>query len=198
MQMRYDIDHPDVITLIQKDPKLQSLFIAVGPLTIEIHQPIFPFLVFTIIGQQLSTKVVNILYQKIEDSLPSVTPENILKMPFDHYLKIGLSRRKISTIMTISEAALAGALDPVHWQKSKTEMTAHLTQFKGIGPWTVDMIMMFPLGDMDHFSTRDLGLVKAYQKLFNEASLDAIEKDAENWRPLRSLVAHYLWAYWDN
>lgn len=198
MKITYDLKHPDIAVLMKQDPKLKSLFETVGPLTIEINQPLFPFLVFTIVGQQLSTKVVDILYQKIEKLVGSVTPENILSKPFEAYLELGLSRRKITTIQTVSEAALNGALDPSYFQKSKKEMTDHLTQFKGIGPWTADMILMFPLGDMDHFSTLDLGLVKAYQKLFFDASLEVIEKDAENWRPLRSVVAHYLWAYWDN
>lgn len=198
MKITYDLKHPDVAILIEKDAKLKRLFEIVGPLTIEINQPLFPFLVFTIIGQQLSTKVVNKLYQKTQDLVGDITPLNILSKSFDDFFELGLSRRKIETIQNLSEAALKGALDPIHFQKSRNEIIDHLTQFKGIGPWTADMIIMFPLADMDHFSTLDLGLVKAYQKLFYEASLDAIEKDAENWRPLRSVVAHYLWAYWDN
>lgn len=198
MKITYDLKHPDIAVLLRKDPKLKSLFEVVGPLTIEIHQPIFPFLIFTIIGQQLSTKVVNILYQKLENLLGEINPQNVLSKPFEAYLDLGLSRRKITTIQTISEAAIKGDLDLSLTQKSKEKTTEHLMQFKGIGPWTADMMLMFPLGDMDHFSTLDLGLVKAYQKIFFEASLEAIEKDAENWRPLRSIVAHYLWAYWDN
>jgi 3-methyladenine DNA glycosylase/8-oxoguanine DNA glycosylase len=199
MKITYDLKHSDIAILIEKDKKLKTLFETVGPLTIEIHQPFFPFLIFTILGQQLSTKVVDILYQRVRDLITDITPENVLSKGFDDYFKLGISRRKISTIFTLSEAALEGALDPVYFMnRSKADITKHLVSFKGIGPWTADMMMMFPLGDMDHFSLLDLGLVKAYQKLFNEASLDAIEKDAENWRPLRSIVAHYLWAYWDN
>ncbi len=199
MEIIYHLEHPDIVFLSQNDPKLERLFKHVGKLTIEIHQPAFPFLIYTIIGQQISTKVVEILYQRLHDLVGELTPQNILNQPFEAYITLGLSRRKIETMMTMADAAINGAFAPVYFNGvSPQKITQHLTQFKGIGPWTADMLIMFSLGHMDHFSTLDLGLVKAYQKLFGEASLAAIEKDAQNWRPLRSVVAHYLWAYWDN
>jgi DNA-3-methyladenine glycosylase II len=199
MKITYHLEHPDIVFLSQNDPKLERLFNHVGTLTIEILQPAFPFLIYTIIGQQISTKVVEILYQRLHNLVGELTPENVLEKPFEAYVTLGLSKRKIETMMTMAEAALNGAFVPtVFNHASPQKITQHLTQFKGIGPWTADMFIMFSLGHMDHFSTLDLGLVKAYQKLYGEAPLAAIEKDAQNWRPLRSVVAHYLWAYWDN
>jgi DNA-3-methyladenine glycosylase II len=199
MKITYDLQHPNILALNKKDPKLLPLFEIVGSLTVELFQPHFPFFIFTIIGQQLSTKVVDVLYQRLESYLGALTPVLVFAADDEDLFNLGLSRRKIQTMKIIAEAAMKGDLDAHHFEHQTPEkITQHLTAYKGIGPWTADMFMMFSLGHMDHFSILDLGLVKAYQKLFGPASLEAIKKDALNWRPFRSIVAHYLWAYWDN
>lgn len=199
MKITYDLNHPNIVYLSEKDSNLIPLFERVGALTVELFQPYFPFFIFTIIGQQISTKVVDVLYQRLEKHLGALTPVHLLNADDDALFKLGLSRRKIQTMKIVAAAAINGDLDPHHFEGQTPEkISQHLTAFKGIGPWTADMFMMFSLGHMDHFSTLDLGLVKAYQKLFGPASLEEIKKDALNWRPFRSIVAHYLWAYWDH
>lgn len=187
--------------LVGKDPKLKHLFDQVGDLTIETSWDYLPFLVFTIIGQQISTRVVAQLYQRILHLCnQEITAHTLLTLSLKTLKSTGLSMRKAEYITALAEAAHAGHLDPAFFQDvPKEDIFKHLTRIRGIGPWTVDMFLMFALNDWDHFSLKDLGLIHGYTRFFNvDKSLDDIEKDTLNWRPYRSLVAHYLWYVHDH
>lgn len=187
---------PRLLELEQKDPKLTSLFNDVGDLPITLSWDAFSFMVFTIIGQQLSVKVVEKLYQKVIQACGgTLTPKRVLNLSYESLRALGLSGRKAEYLHTTSHAFLEGHFHPSTFSLSeKDALFTHLQKIRGIGPWTVDMFVMFVLDDMDHFSKKDLGLIHGYNRFFKrELTPDQIEKDALNWRPYRSIVAHYLW-----
>ncbi len=187
--------------LIEKDPKLQHLFDHVGDLTIEISWDMFPFLVYTIIGQQLSVKVVQTLYARLLSACQNtLNPERLLGLSKDTLRSLGLSMRKAEYLHALALAADSGMLEKDTLDTfEKPELFAHFQEIRGIGPWSVDMVLMFVFDDMDHFSKKDLGLIHGYNRFFNrDMHPDDIEKDAMNWRPYRSIVAHYLWHVHDS
>lgn len=199
MKKTIDRKAPEIKILETKDPKLKKLFDHVGDCQIEIDHSYFPFLVYTIIGQQVSLKVADLLYARLQDVF-EITPENILSRSHDFYRELGLSYRKASYIHHLSEFFLSHPLMLENLKLySKSFIYDLLIKVKGIGPWSIDMFIMFCLSDMDHFSKKDIGLINAYNHCFNlQKSPDEIEKDALNWRPYRSIVAHYLWHYNDH
>ena len=85
------------------------------------------------------------------------------------------------------------------WSKLNDEdLKKHMVKFKGIGPWTAEMVMMFSLMRPDVFSVKDLGLVKGVQKLVPEAKTkESVEKVAERWKPYRTAASWYLWRMQD-
>lgn len=185
-----------LLELEQKDAKLTRLFDDVGDLLIEISWELFSFMVSTIIGQQLSVKVAATLTQRVKDACDEhLTPDRILALSQDTLRALGLSNRKAEYLHALSEASLQGLLDVNDFDLLKKDAIFKKVQaIRGIGPWSVDMMLMFVLDDMDHFSKKDLGLIHGYNQFFNRSlSPDDIEKDAINWRPYRSIVAHYLW-----
>ena len=185
-----------LIELEKKDAKLTRLFDDVGDLAIEISWEMFPFMVFTILGQQLSVKVAQTLFQRVRDAcLGTLDAARVLNIPHERLREIGLSNRKAEYLHALSEASLKGHLDIKRFDLDQKEaIFKHFQMIRGIGPWSVDMMMMFVLDDMDHFSKKDLGLIHGYNRFFDfQLSPDEIEKDALNWRPYRSIVAHYLW-----
>lgn len=190
---------PEIKTLETKDKSLKKLFDHVGDCEIKIDHPYFSFLIYTIIGQQVSLTVADLLYARLEDTF-EITPHNILSKSHDFYRSLGLSYRKAEYIHHLSNFFLNEPLMQTDLKKqSKSFIYDLLIQVKGIGPWSVDMFIMFCLSDMDHFSKKDIGLINAYNACFGlNKTPDEIEKDALKWRPYRSIVAHYLWHYNDN
>jgi DNA-3-methyladenine glycosylase II len=181
------------------DSKLKILFDHVGNCEIKINHPHFPFLVYTIIGQQVSLKVADMLYERVQNAF-EITPSNILSKPADFYRELGLSYRKAEYLHHLAHFFKETSRDGYQLNtESKEKVYDALIQVKGIGSWSVDMFIMFCMSDMDHFSKKDIGLINAYNQCFNlNKTPDEIEKDALKWRPYRSVVAHYLWHYNDH
>ena len=109
----------------------------------------------------------------------------------------GLSGAKAKTIQGLANAALEKRVDfkNLH-EQSDEEVYQDLTQLWGIGPWTVDMFMMFQLGRLDIWPTGDLGVRRGWEKthkLKAEITPEALYKKGEKFRPHRSIVAWYCW-----
>lgn len=198
--LTYTLDHKDVVNLLALDPTLRPLFEKATPLTITLSHDPFSFMVFTVLGQQLSTKVADLLYARLQDAVaPTLTPKTLLTLSYDTLRSLGLSDAKAQTLLRVAQATEEGYLDSHHLSKPPHLVEAHLCQLKGIGPWSAEMFIMFVLDHMDVFSVRDLGLFKAYNQFF-ETSLTPSEltERATSWSPYRSLVAHALWHVWDS
>lgn len=198
--LTYSLNHKDVVNLIALDPTLQPLFEQATPLTITLSHDPFSFMAFTVLGQQLSTKVADLLYARLQDATSfSLTPKSLLELSYETLRSFGLSNAKAQTLLRLAQATEEGYLDPHHLSKSPHLVQAHLCQLKGIGPWSAEMFIMFVLDDMDVFSVRDLGLFKAYNQFFNVALTPSeLTEKASTWSPYRSLVAHALWHVWDS
>lgn len=199
MKKTIDRTSDEIMTLESLDPKLKKLFDHVGDCPVELNHPYFPFFVYTIIGQQVSLKVADMLYERLK-AVFEINPENILSKPHEFYRELGLSYRKAEYLHHVALFFLSDDYKFLNLESlTKDEVYEIFIKIKGVGPWSIDMFIMFCLSDMDHFSKKDIGLINAYNACFNVVKTpDEIEKDALNWRPYRSIVAHYLWHYNDN
>ena len=195
--MTYNQTHPYVITLKSQDPHLHHLFELVPEVTVQYADNDFHFLVFSIIGQQLSTKVVTILYQRLEDHLKEILPETISNASFDALRALGLSKQKITYIKNLATYFMTSR--SYFNTLSSNEKTQALLSIKGIGPWTVDMYKMFVLREDNHFSYGDLGLIRALEHVYQKPikTPEDIKKATKRWSPYQSIVCHFLWKYWD-
>lgn len=194
-----EITTPEIVALCQQDPSLKPLFEAACPFIIQHGYEPFEFMVFTILGQQLSTRVADLLFERVLAATNhTLTPKALHQLSDDTLRDCGLSNAKTQTVKRLAKATLEGFLDPHHFAKSRTHTVRHLCSLKGLGPWSAEMFVMFVLDDFDVFSVRDLGLYKAYQRFFN-VSLTPQELDNKtaSWAPYRAYVAHALWHLWD-
>ena len=125
-------------------------------------------------------------------------------MPFDKLRAIGLSNAKASYVQNVAAYLLQHHADDKKLNKmSDEEVIAFLTPIKGVGRWTVEMLLMFTLGREDIFAVDDLGIQQAMTRLYK---LDAADKKSmrekmlkisEKWRPFRTYACFYLWKYKD-
>ena len=114
---------------------------------------------------------------------------------------VGLSNAKASYIRGIAEAVNSGETDLKAMETaSEQEVITELTKLKGVGVWTAEMFLMFTLGREDLFSTGDLGLKRAIEKLYQvtDPSDDELLKISEIWSPYRTYACRILWESLDN
>ncbi|MEM8603549.1 MAG: DNA-3-methyladenine glycosylase 2 family protein [Cyanobacteria bacterium P01_H01_bin.121] len=188
-----------IAQLIALDPDFGTIEQPEQPFTVRQWEPTFAALVRVITGQQLSTKAAQAIYNRLTDAI-ELTPTNLLATSVDQLQQAGLSRNKIKTCQGLAAAIVAGELqlDALKFQ-SDAEVIATLTQFKGVGPWTAEIFLLFCLQRLDIFPAADLALRVGYQRLKGLAerpSTEQLIQLCEPLRPWRSAAAHLLWYYY--
>jgi DNA-3-methyladenine glycosylase II len=160
----------------------------------------------SIISQQLSTKVAAIIYERFLALFPAKKPtiQKVLDTPEDTLRAIGISYAKINYIYAVASFCLEHKITDKKLQKlSNEEIIELLTQIKGVGKWTVEMLLMFSLGREDVFAVDDLGIQQAMTKLYDldptnkkQFKLDMLSI-AEAWSPFRTYACLHLWRWKD-
>jgi DNA-3-methyladenine glycosylase II len=156
-------------------------------------------LVRSIVGQQLSTRSARAIFGRLtalfDDRTP--TPRELLDTDPGKLREVGLSRAKVAYLRDLAERVEDGELDLEGIaERPDEEVAAELTRVKGLGPWSVQMFLIFHLGRPDVLPVGDHGIRRAVQDQYGLDELpDAaeIERIAEPWRPNRSLASLYLW-----
>ncbi len=166
------------------------------------NQSHFESLVSSVISQQLATAAARTINARFKEQVKQVSPKQVQKIDDLILRQVGLSAAKTKTIKGLASAALNGEID---FEKLDQEEDAivyqKLTALWGIGPWTVDMFMMFKLGRLDIWPTGDLGVRRGWEKIHNakvEITPNELLKKGEKFQPHRSVVAWYCWRALDN
>ena len=189
--------HLYVKTLIRQDPNLETLFETVKSVTIPFDHDGFHFLIFTITGQQVSAHVAHIIFHRLKSIVSTLNPHALLEVDDQALRAIGLSFAKIQTMKRLAHYCVENNFN-FNTFLDKT-MTDKFISIKGIGPWTMDMYEMFVLKNLNHFSFKDLGLIEGLRHIYSNQKLeiDDMKKVSLLWSPYQSIVAHFLWEYWD-
>jgi 3-methyladenine DNA glycosylase/8-oxoguanine DNA glycosylase len=188
--------------LSESDNRLKSLIEQVGPFRLEVRHMLDPFqaLLRSIVYQQLSGHAAAAIYRRLVETVGEdpPTPESVLATPDQELRDAGLSWAKIAGINDLSEKAAAGVvpgLDELH-RSDNDEIIERLTVIRGIGRWTVEMLLIFRLGRADILPVTDLGVRKGYMLTYGLDALPTpkeLEKLCDHWRPYRSVASWYLW-----
>jgi len=163
-------------------------------------------LIGSIMSQQLSVKVANVIYERFlalyNGKEPS--PQQILDTPAPTLRAIGLSNAKVSYVHNVARFAVEERLTDQKLAKmTDEEVIKYLTQIKGVGRWTVEMLLMFYLGREDVFAIDDWGLQQAMIKIYKldntdkKAFREKLLKISGKWSPYRTYACRYLWAWKD-
>lgn len=179
---------------------IENLEIQIKP---EPDIDIYHSLLESIVSQQLSTKVVRVIWGRFTglfvDGYPDA--ESLLSKEHELLRGIGLSNSKANYVKNVAEFSLKNDMSFAYLQqKQDEEIIDYLSQIKGVGRWTVQMILMFPMDRPNVFPVDDLGIQNAMKKLYG-LELDKKElklkmnEIASIWDPYRSLASKYLWKY---
>ena len=165
----------------------------------------FEYLALTILYQQLSTKVADVISKRFRALFTSELfplPKKILKVPDEKLRAVGISWAKVKYIKDLAEKVASQQVNlEVLDQLTDEEVIVELTKVKGVGRWTAEMFLMSALGRPDIFSFGDLGLQTAIKKAYSFKTLPSkrtMQRISKHWSPYRSHAARLLWASLDN
>jgi len=157
----------------------------------------FATLARAIVGQQISVKAAQSVWDRFAACVGDVNPENVLKRERPVLRACGLSDRKTEYIADLAQHFADGRIHVQRWpEMSDEEIIAELVEVRGIGRWTAEMFLMFSLLRADIFPLDDLGLQKGIRLVYfkgRKVSLRTMQKLGEGWRPWRSVATWYLW-----
>jgi len=154
---------------------------------------LFYTIVRSIIGQQISVIAAESIWNRFESMVGSVTPERVRKFSKEEIASCGITRPKSGYILGLANDS-DELLNFPYSTSSESEVRKHLIRFKGVGPWTAEMVMIFALLLPDVYSPKDIGLVNAIKRLFPEVeTMDEAEEVAQRWAPYRTMACWYLW-----
>jgi DNA-3-methyladenine glycosylase II len=185
------------------DPRMAALIARSRRYEISPASSIRPFdaLAESIAYQQLNGKAAASIWNRVRALYPKrrrLDPARVLATPDETLRAAGLSRAKIAAIKDLAAKTLDGTVPSSRalLRMSDDEIVARLTTVRGIGRWTVEMLLLFDLGRPDVWPVDDYGVRKGFAKTFGKRKLPTpkqLMKHGEKWRPYRSLAAWYFW-----
>lgn len=181
---------------------MKALIKTQGVYMIEQKKNVCLQLCASIMSQQLSTKVATLIFNRFLNLFKSKSPKpaDILEVSHEALRSVGLSNAKALYVRNVCEFFIEHKLtDARLYKMNNEEVLSLLTRIKGVGQWTVEMLLMFTLARPDVFSTGDLGLQKAIVKLYRLEYIhpkelhDKMNEIACNWSPYRTYACRHLW-----
>ena len=160
------------------------------------REDMFYTLIRSIVGQQISVRAADTIWDKIVNEAKEIRPEIIYSMDENTMRNCGLSKRKVEYMKAVSEKWING-YDKINWHELSDEaVTEKLVEIRGIGKWTAEMILIFTLMRPDIFPMGDIGAIRALEKIYNKGqkmNKEQIEEIVKKWKPWRTIATWYLW-----
>jgi DNA-3-methyladenine glycosylase II len=192
--------------MAEKDKKLEKVLSKQQPIVLKEEKDHVDYLCSSIIGQQLSTKVAAVIRDRFFSLIDQEKKlaEQIIKLEVDVMRSVGLSQSKAGYMKNLASFSIENNDQILSLNTmSDEEVVKFLTQIKGIGAWTVEMLLMFAMQREDVFPVDDLGIQQAMIKLYE---IDASSKKelklkmnqiADSWSPYRTYASMHLWRWKD-
>lgn len=193
---------PHIIRHLKKDAILNPVIQKANPVVEKPSVSLFEHLTRSVLAQQLSTKAAATIYGRFRNHFPgsALYPEQVLNTPVDDLRRLGLSGQKASYVHNISRHFLENDLMNVDWHRlTDDEIIDRLLPIKGVGLWTIQMILIFNLLREDVFPVDDLAIRQRMIAWYRPDGKGPVLRQnlhaiAEKWRPYRSWACRYIWA----
>jgi len=183
--------------LARRDPVLAAIMRRHPRVHMVARGEPFHTLARAIVGQQISVKAAQSVWNRVVACCGAISPENVLARKRTELRACGLSDRKTEYIADLAQHFVDGKIHARDWPRmSDEEIIAELTDVRGIGRWTAEMFLMFNLLRPDVYPLGDLGLLRAVRVSYfkgRKVPLQRIRKLGLAWQPWRSVATWYLW-----
>ena len=198
--------YSEILEYLKRDDLLYQAILSLDrEVKPHLNVDIYASMLSSIVSQQLSTKVVRVIWKRFTDLFPEGYPDARSLLATEHEMlrKVGLSNNKANYVKNVAAFHLENDMGFDHLQNmTDEEIISYLTRIKGVGKWTVQMILMFPMDRPNVFPVDDLGIQNAMKRLYGlelekKALREKLEEIAQGWHPYRSLACKYLWEITD-
>ena len=192
-----------VAALTRQDRRLARLIQRAGPCELRAERLQSPFqaLFKAIVYQQLSGKAAATILARVKSQFPGrhgLRPAAVLEAAEESLRQAGMSRAKIAAVKDLAAKTLDGTVPSLARLRAMddAEILSRLVSVRGIGAWTVEMLLMFRLGRPDVLPVSDLGVRRGFMLTYRTDEMpkpNVMLKHAERWRPYRSVASWYMW-----
>lgn len=204
MKPKFQFDPGVALTNLRaSDPELGALIDRIGPFALELRPAasLFEALLRSIVYQQLHGKAAATIHGRVLAELAKhggATPVALTQVSDAGLRGAGLSGNKLRAVRDLASKCMEGTVPslPAAAKLCDEELVTRLTAVRGIGPWTVHMLLIFYLGRPDVMPTGDFAIRLGFQRLYRkrkDPTPEAIIKHARRWQPYRSVASWYLW-----
>jgi DNA-3-methyladenine glycosylase II len=196
----------EYIKHLRKDARLKEILKNQSPFVLQEQARLIDYLIDSIVGQQLSTKAAAVIVGRFRNMLPKkASLQDMLDLEVEALRAAGLSYQKASYVHAAADFFLQQKITDAKLRKmSDATILETLTQIKGVGKWTVQMMLIFGMGREDVFAPDDLGIRQAMQDVYDLDHLQGkqlvaeMELIAKHWQPYRSYACLHLWKHKDD
>lgn len=195
MYFQYGDEATDYLSA--KDERLAEVIRRIGHIDRKVDDDLFAAVVHQIVGQQISTKAQETIWQRLLHTYGSIQPEILCHAAKEELQAVGISFRKVDYIQDFSGKVYRGEMDLEALSgKTDEEVIAELSALRGIGKWTAEMLMLFCLQRQDILSYDDLAIQRGMRMLYHHRYIDKkrFEKYRRRYSPYGSVASLYLWA----
>lgn len=192
---------PGYVRHLSKDPVMKRIISKVGPVSLKKRDQVYLRLCESIVSQQLSKKAADTIYNRFLQLYGGAepSPQQILDTDPERLRTVGFSRAKAQYVQNVARFDLEYGMGVEQLTKmSNDEVISYLTQIKGVGRWTVEVLLMFVLARKDVFAIDDIGIQSAMAMHYGlNRKHKRFKKNlmliADNWSPYRTFACIYLW-----
>ena len=195
MEKYFKYGEQEIAHLSKKDKKLGAAIERIGMIKRSVNPDLFAALIESIVGQQISAKAADTVCNRLYE-LCSFNAERLHALPTSEVQSCGMSMRKAEYIKNIAEITVTKGVDfDAIQSKTNEEIIYELTKIKGVGVWTVEMLLIFSLERHDVISYGDLAIRRGMMRLYGLKNLskEQFSKYAKRYQPYGSIASLYLW-----
>ncbi|MBP0620380.1 DNA-3-methyladenine glycosylase family protein [Cupriavidus consociatus] len=183
--------------LMKRDRILRKMIPSYGPAHLVSRGDPFVTLARAVVGQQISVKAAQSVWERLHAACPKLTPAQFLRAGTEKLAGCGLSKRKAEYMIDLADHFKAGRVHVAEWAQMDDEaVIAELTQIRGIGRWTAEMFLMFNLMRPNVLPLDDIGLINAISANYfsgEPVTRSEAREVAANWEPWRTVATWYMW-----
>ncbi|BDB23759.1 DNA-3-methyladenine glycosylase 2 family protein [Cupriavidus sp. P-10] len=183
--------------LMKRDRILRKMIPTYGPAHLVSRGDPFVTLARAVVGQQISVKAAQSVWERLHAACPRLTPAQFLRAGTEKLAGCGLSKRKAEYMIDLADHFKAGRVHVAEWAQMDDEaVIAELTQIRGIGRWTAEMFLMFNLMRPNVLPLDDIGLINAISANYfsgEPVTRSEAREVAANWEPWRTVATWYMW-----
>ena len=193
----YSLNNNKVKYLVNSDERLSKLIRHIKTCALQLEEDDFKCIIKYIIGQQISDKMRESIWNKLCERYNDITPQLILNISDDELRNFGICKQRVLYIKNLATAILNNQISFKKLRKrNNDEIKKELTKIKGIGNWTVEMYLIFSLGREDVFSKGDNTIKRVIKWMYNLENLPTnseLEMYFSKWLQYSTIVSVYFW-----